>query len=320
MASGPSLPTHGVQLGRWAPPTTGEGRQSRGSAASQQPFRHVLDRFAGLRLPTLATSRQHVWFVLFILIAALHFYPAARDRVLSVELTAAERGSRIAAGAGCFDCHGPEGSGGVTNPGSEVGEVPGFSGGTPMMWAKSEDEIREYILDGAPARKRNDPRYQRQLRAQLLAMPAYRGYLGAHEVDDLIVYVRAVSGLVVPADALAVQGQDLAVRLGCFHCHGPMGAGGSKNLGSLKGYIPGWWGSDFRELVRNDDELRDWVRDGQIARLRDHPLAKYFIHGQRISMPDYKDFITEQQLQALLRYVRWVNDGKWQRQGLDLGH
>jgi len=255
-----------------------------------------------------------------MLIAAVHFYPAARDRALSVELTAAERGARVAAGAGCFDCHGPEGSGGVKNPGSADGEVPGFSGGTPMMWAKNEDEIRAYILDGAPVRKRNDPRHQQQMQAQLLAMPAYRGYLGAYEVDDLIVYIRAVSGLIVPADALAAQGQDLAVRLACFHCHGPMGAGGSRNPGSLKGYIPGWWGSDFRELVRNDDELGDWMRDGQIARLRDHPIAKHFIHGQRVSMPGYKDFITDQQLQALMRYVRWVNDGQWQGEALDLGH
>jgi mono/diheme cytochrome c family protein len=292
----------------------------KGSVAPRKLFRYVLGRLAGLRSPALAAWRQRVWFVLFIVMAAIHFYPAVRDRVLGVELTAAERGSRVAAGAGCFNCHGPAGSGGVKNPGSQDGEVPGFSGGTPMMWAKSEDEIREYILDGAPARRRNDPRYQRQRQAQLLAMPAYRGYLGAREVDDLIVYIRAVSGLVVPADALAAQGQDLAVRLECFHCHGPMGSGGSKNLGSFKGYIPGWWGSDFRELVRNDDELRDWLRDGQIARLRDHPIAKHFIHGQRVSMPGYKDFITEEQLQALMRYVRWVNDGEWQGQALDLGH
>jgi mono/diheme cytochrome c family protein len=320
MSSSPSSPAYGAQPERWSSPTTAEGRQTRGPAAPQQPLRHVLDRIAGLQVLTFPTSWQRIWFVLFIILAAVHFYPAARDRALGVELTAAERGARTAAGAGCFDCHGPLGSGGVKNPGSADGEVPGFSGGTPMMWAKSEDEIREYILDGAPARKRNDLRHQQQMQAQLLTMPAYRGYLGADEVDALIVYIRAVSGLIVPPDALAAQGQDLAVRLACFQCHGPMGSGGSKNLGSFKGYIPGWWGSDFRELVRNDDELRDWLRDGQIARLRDHPIAKHFLHGQRISMPGYKNFITDQQLRALIRYVRWVNDGAWQGQALDLGH
>ncbi len=269
-------------------------------------------------VPTVA--RRRVWFVLFIVIAAVHFYPTVRDLALRVEVTPAERGYRVAIRAGCFDCHGPDGTGGVKNPGSKDGEVPGFSGGTPMMWAKSEDELREYILDGAPARKRQDPRHKQQEEAQLLAMPAYRGSLRTRDIDDLIAYVRAVSGLVVPTDELARQGQDLAYRLGCFHCHGPMGAGGSQNPGSLKGYIPGWWGADFRELVHNDNELRGWIRDGEIQRLRDHPIAKHFINWQRVSMPAFKDFITDQQLQALMRYVRWVNDGEWQNKPLDLGH
>src|SRR5262249_7641881 len=147
-----------------------------------------------------------------------------------------------------------------------------------------------------------------------LAMPAYRGYLGSYDVDDLIAYVRAVSGLVVPGDPLAAQGQELAFRLGCYHCHGPMGAGGSSNPGSLKGYIPGWWGADFR------DELRGWILNGQIPRLRDHPIAKRFLNAQRVSMPAFKDFISDEQLRALMRYVRWVNDGEWQKTPLDLGH
>jgi len=268
----------------------------------------------------VATWRRRLWFLLFVAIASVHFYPTARDLALRVEDTPAERGYQVAREAGCFDCHGPDGTGGIKNPGGEDSEVPGFSGGTPMMWVKSEDELREYILDGAPARKRKDPRYRQRMEAQLLAMPAYRGYLSTGQVDDLVVYIRAVSGLVVPKDELAAQGQELAFRLGCYHCHGPMGAGGSKNPGSLKDYIPGWWGADFRDLVRNDDELRGWIVDGQIPRLRDNPIARHFINSQRVSMPAYKDFITDQQLQALMRYVRWVNDADWQNAPLDLGH
>ena len=271
--------------------------------------------------PVLTVWRRRLWFFLFVGMAAVHFYPRVRDFVLSIEVTPAERGSQVALRAGCFNCHGPDGTGGVKNPGSEDGEVPGFAGGTPMMWAKSEGELRDYILDGAPARKRDNPTYKKQMESQLLAMPAYHGYLGDAEVHELIVYIRAVSGLITPKDEVAAQGQDLAVRFGCFHCHGPMGAGStSRNPGSLKNYIPGWWGNDFRELVRNDDELRDWIRDGEIARLRDHPIAKYFIRWQRVYMPAYKDFLTDQQLQALMRYVRWVNQGDWQNTPLDLGH
>ncbi len=189
-----------------------------------------------------------------------------------------------------------------------------------MMWAKSEGELREYILDGAPARKRNDPKYKEKVRKWLLAMPAYRGYLGDDEVDDILVYIRAVSGLIVPPDELAVQGQELAIEFGCFHCHGPMGAGGVPNPGSFKGYIPGWWGEDFRDLVRDDDELRAWIVDGVIERLRNHFIAKHFIESQRVYMPAYGDFLDEKKLQALVHYVRWVNQGDWQGKELDLGH
>jgi mono/diheme cytochrome c family protein len=268
----------------------------------------------------LAWLRAHVWFVAFAITAAVLVYPWLRDLVLQVEVTPAERGYHVAIRSGCFNCHGANGSGGVKNPGSTDGEVPGFSGGTPMMWVKSEQELREYILDGAPARKRADARYREQIAAQLLAMPAYRGFLSPAEVDELVVYLRAVSGLITPPDEMAVQGQDLAYRLGCFQCHGPMGAGTSRNPGSLKGYIPGWWGSDFRELVRNDDELRGWILDGEIPRLRNHPIAPYFIARQRVYMPAYRHFINDQQLQALTRYVRWINEGKWQGKALQLGH
>jgi len=264
--------------------------------------------------------RSRVWFAAFVATAAVLLYPSVRNLVLGVEVTPAERGYQVALRSGCFNCHGPNGTGGVKNPGSADGEVPGFSGGTPMMWAKSEQEMRQYILDGAPERKRIDPRHRQQMESQLLAMPAYRGHLSASDVDDLMVYLRAVSGLIAPSDDLALQGQDLAYRFGCFHCHGPMGAGTSRNLGSFKGYIPGWWGSDFQDLVRSDDELRGWIQDGHIPRLRDSPIAQYFIERQRVSMPAYRDFITEAQLAALARYVRWVHAGEWQRQPLDLGH
>jgi len=265
--------------------------------------------------------RSRIWLLAFLIALGVAMYPSMRRLVLNVEVTPAQRGYEVAERDGCFNCHGPNGVGGIKNPGSEDEEVPGFSGGTPMMWAKSEQELREYVLDGAPARKLADPRYKKKMEAQLMAMPAYRGHLSARAVDDLIAYIRAVSGLMTPSDPVVVQGQDLAYRLGCLQCHGPMGGGtGSGNPGSLKGYIPGWWGADFRDLVRSDDELRHWILDGQVARLRDNWFASYFIRSQRVYMPAYHAFITEEQLQALMRYVRWVNEGSWQNKQLDLGH
>jgi mono/diheme cytochrome c family protein len=264
--------------------------------------------------------RPRQWLWPWLLTVSILVYPWLHNLVMRVEITPAERGYRVAVRAGCFNCHGPNGTGGVNNPGSEDGEVPGFAGGTPMMWVKSESELRDYILDGAPARKRADPLYRQQMERQLLAMPAYRGYIKNRDVDDLVIYLRAVSGLITPSDELAARGEELAYRLGCFNCHGPMGYGSSGNLGSLKGYIPGWWGNDFRELVRDDAELREWILDGETAHLRDHPLAKFFIRWQRVSMPAYRAFLTDTQLEALMSYVRWVNSGEWRQKPLAPAH
>ena len=150
--------------------------------------------------------RLPVWCVLCLGLGMLLAYPKARDIVLQVEVTPAQRGYRVALRSGCFNCHGPNGTGGVKNPGSKDGEVPGFSGGTLMMWVKSEQELREYILDGAPARKRADAKYRQQMESQLLAMPAFRAFVSAGEVEDLVAYLRAVSGLITPPDELAAKG------------------------------------------------------------------------------------------------------------------
>src|SRR5437899_1137856 len=118
--------------------------------------------------------RSPLWFILCLIVAAFVVYPYTREVVLQVEETPAVRGLHVAQRAGCFGCHGPNGGGGVKNPGSSDGEVPGFSEGTPMMWVKSDDEVREYILDGWPKRKANDPTYKEKTKNQLLFMPAYR--------------------------------------------------------------------------------------------------------------------------------------------------
>lgn len=264
--------------------------------------------------------RSPLWLGLFLLLAGLQAYPAVRDLVLEAEETQARRGYAVALEAGCFSCHGPDGRGGVSNPGSKDGTVPAFVGGEPMMWVDSEQELREYILDGAPKRKRDRPRYAKQLEQQLLNMPAYRGYLSAADVDDLVAYIRAVSGLVSPSDDLALQGQDVAYRFGCFDCHGPMGAGGVGNPGSLKGYIPGWWGKDYQDLVRSDDELREWIMGGRLQRLDENPIARRFTEGQRIQMPPYKNVLDDAQLRALMAYVKWINAGEWQKAAMNLGH
>jgi len=239
-------------------------------------------------------------------------YPLVRDLIVPPRDNAAQRGRKLAEQLGCFACHGPGGTGGVANPGSKTDEVPSFHEGTIMMFAHDDQDLREYILDGAPADKLARPEYRAEMEAQALRMPAFKGVVSRAQVDDLVAYLRAVSGLLGPSGNPAERGAELALSNGCFNCHGDMGIGGVPNPGSLKGYIPGFGGEDFEELVRDDDELRGWIADGGVPRLRDDPLASYFIERQRIQMPAFKDHLEPADIDALVAYVRWLASGAWQ--------
>jgi mono/diheme cytochrome c family protein len=238
-------------------------------------------------------------------------YPTVRNLILPPRDNPAQRGRILAAENGCFNCHGPDGTGGVPNAGSKTGEVPSFHEGTIMMYAHDDQDLREYILDGAPAAKLARPEYRAEQAAQALAMPAYRDVLTQGEVEDLVAYLRATSGLIEPLDDPAAKGVEIALDNGCFDCHGEMGVGGLPNPGSLKGYIPGFGGEDYEELVRNDAELRGWIADGGIPRLRDDPLASFFLARQRIQMPAFKDHLKPEEIDALIAYVRWLASGEW---------
>ena len=238
-------------------------------------------------------------------------YPWVRGRVLSLEETPAARGQRLAAQLGCFACHGPGGGGNTKNPGSEEGTVPAFTERTQMMYVKTDDDLREYVLDGAPRRKRDDPDYRAKIEATAIRMPAYRSFVSAADVDDLVAYLRAASGQILPEEERAAHGADVAIDLGCAACHGPLGAGGVRNPGSFKGYIPAFWGADFDDLVRGDDELRTWIAKGEIPRIAEHPIGGRFLRRQAIKMPAYARFVPNEDVDALVAWVRWVHAGGW---------
>src|SRR5438552_2347217 len=109
----------------------------------------------------------------------------------------------------------------------------------------------------------------------------------------------------------ARRGQRLAAELGCFACHGPLGAGGVRNPGSFKGYVPGFWGPDFDDLVRSEDELRSWIARGELARVAEHPIGGRFFKRQAIRMPAFQRFVPEMDVDALAAYVRWIRAGTW---------
>jgi mono/diheme cytochrome c family protein len=213
-----------------------------------------------------------------------------------------QRGARLAVERGCLSCHGPAGR--LADPEGTlgVGSVPAFDHDDVTTYAKSEAEIREWILDGKPRRLREEGGGEPE---PVLQMPAWRGRLSPREVDHLVAYVKAVSDFEAVPEA-AAAGRDAAARLGCFACHGPQGRFDTPNPGSLKGHIPSWTGSDFLELARDDGEIREWILYGSPRRLRENPVASFFLRRPAIRMPAYGERVSEDEIRQIIGYIRWL--------------
>lgn len=247
------------------------------------------------------------------------------DHMRTPKLTPELRGYELAERLGCHGCHGPGGTGGVSNPQSREGHIPAWDGGTAMMYIESEDEIREWILEGRPwrmvlrdsLRARHAPLDTMPSGVALLPrpsdpvalpvrMPAYRDVVDERELEDLVAYYKAVANYGdMPAQARA--GYRAARAHGCFGCHGPGGLIGVRNPRSFKGYIPPWHGSDFEELVRDDGELRAWILDGTIARLDGNRGARFFTRRQIVKMPAYRGVLPDSSVADVMAYIRWVS-------------
>ncbi len=80
------------------------------------------------------------------------------------------------------------------------------------------------------------------------------------------------------------------------------------NPGSYKGYVPGWLGHDFEDLVRDDGELRDWIREGVIPRFSTDRPAQFFLARQRLQMPPYREVLSTQETEAIAAYIDWLRN------------
>ena len=220
-------------------------------------------------------------------------------------VTASARGARVALKLGCFSCHGMGGQGGVANPGSD-GNVEGWNPHAMEELVKTPVELDEWVLDGGPQRLKAAPPSPDE--HPLLSMPAYRGKIGDQDFADLKIYLRAVSGLDAPppAEAAALAGYQLARDKACFGCHGPSGRGLLANPRSLAGYTPAWEGPVFDDLVKNDDELQDWIHSGGIERLQKNKLAAHFMERQIIAMPAYEGVLTDEEINKVVAYIHWL--------------
>jgi mono/diheme cytochrome c family protein len=193
---------------------------------------------------------------------------------------------------------------GTTAEAEGVGSAPSFAPDVVPDYVKALPEIQEWILDGEPARLKEEEDEEETL----LRMPSFRGILTEGEVSDLSAWIAAVADLSPPPEGPARAGRDAAGRLGCFGCHGPQGRGDTPNPRSLKGYIPAWDGADFPDLARDDSEIRDWIRDGGPARLRNHPVARFFMGRQAIRMPAFGAAAPDADVEAITAYIHWLRN------------
>jgi mono/diheme cytochrome c family protein len=240
-----------------------------------------------------------------LLVGAAFALPAVRLYWRVHSSNSVRRGLEVATHAGCFSCHGPMGTSGIPDP--NLGEdVPPWSGGVFMMYVKHDDEVREYVLDGVSGRQAQSQSARARRERAAIRMPAFRDTLSSREVDDVVAAFLALSGMKRPVEGTPeARGLEIAEKHRCLSCHAPGGSGGRPNPGSFTGFVPGWYGADFRDLTRGRTEFVAWVREGKIERLSDNLAARLFIRRQRIQMPAYADMSADD-LDALWAYVSWL--------------
>jgi mono/diheme cytochrome c family protein len=225
--------------------------------------------------------------------------------IVRPRLTAAERGRRLAERTGCFACHGPGGIRGAANPGRTDETVPNFEGDV-MMYAKTAAEVHEWIREGVTSKKAASQTWQSERDSGALRMPAFNGRMSERDMEDLVAYVMAMSGMPEPGDSLATRGLERAEALGCVGCHGPGGRLATRNPGSLKGYVVSWDGDDFPELVRDSTEFAQWVNRGMSRRFEHDRIARFFLDRAVLRMPAYERHLEPGDIEALWAYVTWL--------------
>ena len=215
------------------------------------------------------------------------------------------RGMEIARTSGCFSCHGVGGTEGIPDPALPEDPVPGWGGGLWMMYVQDEAEVREYVLEGTSRRRAASASGRDRSSRAAINMPAYRDALSAAEVDDVVAAFTVLSGMRrAPDGTPEAGGEAVAERFRCGSCHGLAGSGGIRNPGSFTGTVPGWYGPEFKELVRDRTEFDAWIAEGTIPRLEKHPVASRFMTRQRLAMPKYD--LSASDRDALWAYFGWL--------------
>lgn len=266
----------------------------------------------------MKTTREHglKWFPLavgaaLILAAAVLLLTVLFSEEIFPEYSPAHRGLQVARESGCFSCHGEGPQQGSPNP--TLKTFPERFGTVPSMFDErlTADELRQWIANGITAEKSQSESFMASRKAHTLRMPAFSDQLSAPDIANLSAYLALMqyraSATNTPPQS---KGEQLARQYTCFSCHGELGQGGIENPGSLKGYIPGFFGTDFTALTRNGDhrDLHEWIENGVSDFFINQGFAgfypgRFFNERQAIKMPAYKDLLTKAEITLLVDYL-----------------
>jgi mono/diheme cytochrome c family protein len=227
------------------------------------------------------------------------------------ESSPAQEGAEVAVRAGCFSCHGKESGQGSVNPSrnSSPADFPRI----PSMFERrhAPETLREWIEEGVSSERRQSRAYVETRRQRLLQMPAFRHHLSSGEIEDLMAFLALRQYSVSDQSEKTLSlGEQLAQRSGCFTCHGELGQGGVRNPGSLKGYIPGFFGQDFRALTRNGNlkDVIEWIENGASEAFLNQGFlgfypGRFFSQRQVIQMPAYKELLQPHEIEIMAKFV-----------------
>lgn len=191
----------------------------------------------------------------------------------------------------CENCHGLYGRGGVHVPNiSGSASIPALNTAA-MRAALTPGALRAIIQHGVVV----------QSNVGRVYMPVWGAVLSSRQIDDLIAYIRAgmpaIPGIVPQAVTtklgLEVEGQQLFIRYGCVVCHAFNGFGGVPNPASPDKTIPPLRGPDFDKEFGKDTAVAYVIKHGSI--LGGAPI---------VSMPVWGGLLSDQQIKALVAYIR----------------
>jgi mono/diheme cytochrome c family protein len=193
----------------------------------------------------------------------------------------------VAAGAhdfvrfGCDQCHGFDGSGGVSP------DVPSLTTLAPSL---TEAELTNIINTGRGISTNPTKPF----------MPVWHGIISKAQIADLVAYLHA--GLPPVADAAPLpvpkgQGSPVAgsidyINFSCINCHGPNGLGGVPNPQSPDRTIPPLGTPEFFQQFNTRQKIAAVIRSGSV--IGKHPI---------VSMPHWGGILTPAEINDLIAYI-----------------